>query len=104
MKILLDENIPVQLAYYFSSPVSTVKNEGWAGVKNGQLLQLMHEHGFDILITMDQGIPHQNMLEKLKIHVVIFAAYNNKISSLVPLVKQFENIPSLEFVTIIRPQ
>jgi len=104
MKILLDENIPIQLASYFSSDVFTVKSQGWSGVKNGQLLRLMSENQFDVLITMDQGIPHQNTLEQLNIHVVIFAAYNNKISSLVPLVHQFEKLSTLPFVTILRPQ
>jgi hypothetical protein len=39
MKIILDENLPRALKRYFSAyEVTTVQEQGWAGVKNGELM------------------------------------------------------------------
>jgi predicted nuclease of predicted toxin-antitoxin system len=42
MKILLDENLPTKIKYNFGDPhdVSTIKDMGWLGKKNGELLGL----------------------------------------------------------------
>ena len=41
----------------------TVQQEGWAGRKNGKLLSAAAA-SFDVLITTDQGIPHQQNLSR----------------------------------------
>ncbi|WP_392532017.1 hypothetical protein [Nostoc sp. C117] len=39
MKIILDENLPKALKRYLSADeVTTVQEQGWAGVKNGELM------------------------------------------------------------------
>lgn len=94
MKILLDENIPVKLAGYFSQDlqVSTVRNEGWSGKKNGELLGLMILHDFDVLITMEKNIGKQQNIKRLDLLVIIPDAINNKINSLKPYVSRIEAI------------
>jgi len=69
MKLLLDENLPIKLTAYFtdSHHVSTVVQEGWSGVKNGQLLNLMSDSGFEILITIDKNIRYQQNYESFAI-------------------------------------
>ncbi len=46
MKILLDESLPRKLRNSFeaSHEVLTVRNQGWLGRKNGELLSLMVEN------------------------------------------------------------
>jgi hypothetical protein len=52
MKLLLDENLPKRLKADFADhEISTVRERGWNGIKNGQLLQLMVENGFEALLT-----------------------------------------------------
>ena len=47
MKLLLDENLPQRLKTDFSEyETHSVRDKGWVGIKNGQLLQLMIEYGF----------------------------------------------------------
>lgn len=53
MKILLDENIPVKVRFDFGEgyEVRPVRDMGWLGKKNGELLGLAAFNGFDIFIT-----------------------------------------------------
>jgi len=53
MKILPDENMPTKVKYDFGEGygVSTVRDMGWLGKKNGELLGLEAFNGFDIYHT-----------------------------------------------------
>ena len=54
MKILLDESLPLKLRSDFGveHEVLTVRDKGWLGKKNGELLKLMLEDGFELFITI----------------------------------------------------
>jgi len=57
MRILLDECVPKPLKRELSEyEIRTVVEMGWAGKKNGELLQLMTQAGFAILLTTDQNL------------------------------------------------
>ncbi len=92
MKLLLDENLPVKLVHSFSDlhEVSTVKDEGWSGKKNGELLQLLVDSGFDALITVDKNIRYQQHLESFDVSVFILDAQDTKLSTLIPFIKELE--------------
>lgn len=65
MTVLFDENIPRKLKWCLIErgiDVVTVPERGWAGVKNGELLDRAEEE-FDVLLTMDQGIEYQQNLK-----------------------------------------
>ena len=57
---------------------------GFTGKKNGVLLSIAEEHGYDVLLTVDQGIPHQQRLEGRKIALIVIEAVSNKIEVLSP--------------------
>jgi predicted nuclease of predicted toxin-antitoxin system len=71
-KLLLDENLPHKtrdlLAEY---EIFTVAYLGWTGTRNGDLLDAAERGGFDVLITSDQGFPHQQSLHGRHISVVL---------------------------------
>lgn len=70
MKILLDENLDWRLKRDLPGlDVESVPLIGWAGLKNGELLTRA-ENDYDVLLTMDKGIPHQQYLTRYKIAVV----------------------------------
>lgn len=51
MKILLDENLNWRLARYLPGHTcASVPRIGWAGVKNGMLLQQAADAGFEVLL------------------------------------------------------
>ncbi|HSI73871.1 MAG TPA: hypothetical protein VK934_11910 [Fimbriimonas sp.] len=59
IRVFLDENVDVRLAEQLSGcVVRSVRTEGWFGVSNGELLSRI-ENGFDVLITHDRGLEHQ---------------------------------------------
>ena len=88
MKLLLDESIPRQLAKHFPDTfeIRTVVQMGWGGTANGALLQLATRHGFEALITADQGIAHQQNPTTLPLRVIVMVAPRTRIQELKPLV------------------
>ncbi len=90
MKLLLDENLPVKLVSSFDivHEVRTVREAGWSGVKNGQLLALMADNGFDALVAMDKNLRFQQNPDNLPVKLVIFDAKNNRIETLQPFVEK----------------
>ena len=78
MKLLLDENLPKKLITDFPHhEVFTVRDMGWNGIKNGPLLQLMIENGFNALMTFDKNLQHQQNFKKYTITVFVLSAINN---------------------------
>jgi hypothetical protein len=66
VRILLDENLGWRLKRERSGhTVECVPLIGWAGLKNGALLA-QAETQFDVLITMDGSMPHQQTLARSK--------------------------------------
>jgi len=51
--------------------VRTAAQEGWDRLKNGDLLAAAEEAGFDILLTTDKNIRHQQNLAGRKIAIVV---------------------------------
>lgn len=89
MRVLLDENLPHQLRELFedSIEVVTVRYRGWHGKENGELLRIAANE-FDAFITMDQGIPHQQNLSKIKIGIIVLEVESNRFEDLAPLISK----------------
>ena len=104
MKVLLDENLPHQLRHELNPhAVFTVKFMAWSGLKNGVLLARAAAEGFDVMITMDSGVPYQQNLATLPLAVVIFAAVTNDIDDLRPLIPRLlESLRTLAPKSVIR--
>ncbi len=90
MKVLLDESVPRRLAAEFpeSFGARTVQQMGWAGCSNGELLRLAADHGFGVLVTVDQGFAYQQSVRRLPIPVVIMIAGRTRLQELLPLVPE----------------
>jgi hypothetical protein len=87
MRILLDECVPKPLKREFSNyDIRTVVQMGWSGKKNGELLQLMNQGGFTILLTTDQNLRYQQNLQQAGVAVVVMVAPTNRLPDLVPLI------------------
>ena len=70
MKMLLDENLPNKLLKeLLGHEVYTSRKMGWLGFKNGALIKLMIDNGFDALITFDKNIQYQQNFSKYPITV-----------------------------------
>ena len=86
MRLLLDECVPRRLRRELPGhDVRTVQEAGWAGVRNGALLRAA-DGQFEALLTVDQGVGHQQNFTGLRIGAVIMVALSNDIDDLRPLV------------------
>lgn len=89
MRVLLDEMLDRRLKRLLPEGVEvvTVRERGWDSKKNGELLALA-EKEFNILLTTDRGIPHQQDLARFDLEVVVLSAKSNRISDLEPLMAE----------------
>ncbi len=75
MKVLLDENLDHALRNLLAPhEVVTVTFMGWAGLKNGELLQRAEENGIDVLLTGDTTLHLEQNLAGRRIAVVALTA------------------------------
>ena len=89
MRVLLDEMLPRKLNRLLPEGVDvvTVRERGWDSKKNGELL-ILAEKEFDILLTTDRGIPHQQDLSRFDLEVVVLSAKSNRLSDLEPRMEE----------------
>ena len=91
MKLLLDENLPKRLKADFTEhEIYTVADKGWTSKKNGELLKLMLDEGFDALLTFDKNLQYQQNFQKYQLPVIVLNASDNAyitLQALVPKIK-----------------
>lgn len=85
MRILFDENVDRRLRRELPGfEVKTVPEMGWAGTVNGELLTLA-DASFDVLITADRNLRHQQNLAQLRrITIIILVATHMDLEGLNP--------------------
>jgi predicted nuclease of predicted toxin-antitoxin system len=100
MKILIDECVPAGL-----SPVlrqhgfecDTVRGAGYGSKKNGELLGLA-EGKWDVLLTIDKNIRHQQNMSGRRIAILILRAKSNRLPDVLEHL-----LPCIEALRIIQP-
>jgi len=81
-RVLLDENLPRLLKRDLAEfHVRTVVDAGWAGTKNGRLLRLAQGE-FDVFLTADRNLTHQQTLDTLDLGFVVLSAGSTKLKDL----------------------
>jgi predicted nuclease of predicted toxin-antitoxin system len=78
MKILIDESLPrytLQIVQGYEA--YTVQYMGWGGTKNGELLSRA-EGNFDVFLTADKNLQHQQNMTGRSLAIVVFPS--NKLS------------------------
>ena len=86
MRVLLDECIDRRLGRdLIGYEVRTVPQMGWAGTLDGDLLPLVAAE-FDVLITVDRNLSHQQNLMMFDLAVLVLVARSNRMADLQPLV------------------
>jgi hypothetical protein len=85
MRVLLDECLPRKLKLELTGhETKTVPEMGWAGLKNGELLQTTAGH-FDVFITVDRNLQAQQRVGLLPFGLIVIGAPRNDIDTLRPL-------------------
>jgi hypothetical protein len=60
MLVLFDQGTPVGIrAFLRQHTVHTTAQRGWDNLRNGDLLKVAEDAGFEVLVTPDKNIRHQ---------------------------------------------
>jgi hypothetical protein len=72
MKILFDQGTPVPLRRFLDGhEVHTVFEKGWDRLSNGDVLAVAILNGYEILISTDQNLRHQQDLRQVRLGIVV---------------------------------
>ncbi len=72
MRVLFDQATPVPIRPFLKGhAVRTAAQQGWDTLKNGELLNVAEEAGFEVFVTPDKNIRYQQNLAGRKIAVVV---------------------------------
>ena len=97
MKVLLDENLPHRLRNALGSHEAfTVSYMGWAGLKNGELLNVAEEAGFEVFVTGDQTLSYEQNMTGRRIAVLVLSTIDRDIlkSNAFLIVAALDNVTS----------
>jgi predicted nuclease of predicted toxin-antitoxin system len=86
MRLLLDECVPRKLKFFFTDAgheCETVTDAGFSGKENGELLALADKK-FDVLITVDKNIRHQQSIPTRKMALVVIRSVSNDLDDIRP--------------------
>jgi len=87
MKILLDECVDWRLKFEFKGYAAySVKEMGWAGKKNGDLMKAASDNGFTVFVTIDKKIRYQQNLSRYNHAIIILDHHRSTLRYLKPLV------------------
>ena len=88
MRVLLDENLPLEFAAEIVGfSVATVRGLGWSGTKNGELMRRAAPI-CEVFVTMDRKLPYQQNIPALSFGVIIVYAHSNRLADLRPIVPE----------------
>lgn len=80
---------------------------GWGGITNGKLMALA-QRGFDVFVTVDQNLEHQQNLAKLTLGIVVAAVPDNNIKYFKPifdeLLRAAESVWPGQTVHVVSPE
>jgi predicted nuclease of predicted toxin-antitoxin system len=86
VRILLDENLPVDLAAELTGrEAASVAQLGWQGIKNSELLRRAQGR-FEVLLTMDSNLEFQQDIAASEVAILVLVARSNRMAHLRPLV------------------
>ncbi|MBA3403594.1 MAG: hypothetical protein H0U13_02755 [Gemmatimonadaceae bacterium] len=74
MRVLFDQGTPAPLRHgLLPHTVETAYERGWSTLRNGELLLAAEAAGFDVMITTDANLQHQQNLAEHRVAVVVLS-------------------------------
>jgi hypothetical protein len=99
VRLLLDENLDWRLSRdLIGHETDSVPLLGWSGTKNGALLKRAAESGYEVLITIDGGIFHEQNIVQMPLAVIALQARTNRLADTRPLMPEV-----LQMLESVRP-
>ena len=80
MRVLFDHNLPhklrAELGKLCQGEIVTASYMGWRNLKNGDLLRVAEEIGFQVFVTGDQTLVHEQDLAGRRLAILALSANN----------------------------
>jgi hypothetical protein len=101
-RVLLDESVPHDLAPALAMhETATVHGLGWAGLTNGALLRAARNAGYEVLVTVDRNLEHQQNIARSGLALIVIRAASTRVSDLLPAVPALVDLlPSVATGTV----
>ena len=75
MKILFDQGVPAPLRRQLAGHVvDTAFERGWSNLRNSALLDQAERDGYQLLVTTDQNLRHQQNLADRRLAIIVLLA------------------------------
>jgi predicted nuclease of predicted toxin-antitoxin system len=108
MRILLDECVnPRVRAGFPNHDTKTVVEMGWQGTANGKLLTLAEANQFEVFVTVDQNLYHQQNIAARKLGLIVVRVPDNNIKFYQPLFSELntaaETVRVGEVIQVVSP-
>jgi len=88
MRLLLDHNLDWRLReFLLPHETLTTRQMQWERYENGDLLDVAQVE-FDVLLTTDTNLYHQQQIANYDLAVVVLRAYQNSMEAVTPLIGQ----------------
>lgn len=72
MRILFDQGVPAPLRRHLTEhAIQTAFERGWSDLENGALLSVAEGDGWELLITTDRNLKHQQNLAGRKLAIIV---------------------------------
>ena len=72
MRVLFDQGTPDPLRRALTGHnVSTAYERGWSNLDNGELLGVAEDEGYEVLVTTDTNLRHQQNLKSRRLGIVV---------------------------------
>ena len=104
MRILIDECLNWRLSRALTGHYAVpAQKMGWSGIKNGKLLALAVDNGFDVFLTGDRNLAFQQNLSEFSIAIVVLEAGGIQLHHTLPLMpKVLALLPELKPGKVVR--
>jgi len=80
VKVLFDYSLPHKLRTSLGTPggheIVTASYMGWGELKNGDLLRAAEENGFDVFVTGDRSLVHEQNITGRRLAIVALSTNN----------------------------
>jgi predicted nuclease of predicted toxin-antitoxin system len=77
VRVLFDHNLPHKLRTSLDTlgkhEIVTASHMGWGDLKNGELLRIAEESGFEVLVTGDQGVLYEQNLTGRRLAIIVLS-------------------------------
>ena len=104
MRILIDECLNWRLGRALTGHYAVAAQKlGWSGIKNGKLLALAVENGFEVFLTGDRNLTFQQNATEFSIAIVVLEAGGIQLHHTLPLMtKVVALLPTLKPGMVVR--